>query len=117
MDFLQPLIEQLGARATKLELIFAGRRTAAQARSSAPLLRARAARLTREAGTSFDGPGRSGGSSGTGSRDPLVFGPNRIPQQNLPLPDRGGIGTKGKADPPGALAVLIAGQRISICNG
>jgi hypothetical protein len=35
----------------------------------------------------------------SGGRDPLVYGPNRIPPQNVPLPDRGGIGTKGKTDP------------------
>lgn len=32
------------------------------------------------------------------SRDPLVYGPNRIPPQNVPVPDRG-VGAKGKADP------------------
>ncbi len=43
------------------------------------------------------------GPSGTVSRgkDPLVYGPNRIPPQNVPVPDRGDIGTntKGKTDP------------------
>src|SRR5215210_6242885 len=34
------------------------------------------------------------------SRDPLVYGPTRIPAQNLPLPDRGAVGAKGtKSDP------------------
>lgn len=44
---------------------------------------------------------KDGGSaaSTTKPRDPLVYGPTRIPQQNLPLPDRDGIGTKGKTDP------------------
>jgi hypothetical protein len=44
---------------------------------------------------------RSGeGSRGSGSRDPLVHGPNRIPPQNVPLNDRGGVGAKNaKADP------------------
>ncbi len=47
---------------------------------------------------SKDGGGASAG--GGGNRDPLVYGPNRIPPQNVPLPDRGGIGTKGtKPDP------------------
>jgi len=40
---------------------------------------------------------KDGGSPG--KSDPLMAGPGRIPQQNLPLPDRGGIGTKGKTDP------------------
>jgi hypothetical protein len=40
-----------------------------------------------------------GGGGAAKSRDPLVYGPNRIPPQNVPLPDRGGIGAKGKADP------------------
>ena len=38
--------------------------------------------------------------AGGKSRDPLVYGPNRIPPQNVPVPDRGGIGAKGtKTDP------------------
>jgi hypothetical protein len=37
--------------------------------------------------------------SGTRSQDPLVGGPSRIPPQNVPLPDRGGIGANGKPDP------------------
>lgn len=41
-----------------------------------------------------------GGKGSGGSRDPLVHGPNRIPPQNVPLPDRGGVGAKGpRADP------------------
>ena len=41
-----------------------------------------------------------GGDGGSGrGRDPLVYGPNRIPPQNVPVPDRGGIGSKGKTDP------------------
>lgn len=40
-----------------------------------------------------------GTASTTKPRDPLVYGPTRIPQQNLPVPDRGGIGAKGKSDP------------------
>ncbi len=41
-----------------------------------------------------------GGSAGGGGRDPLVYGPNRIPPQNVPLPERGGVGVKGtKGDP------------------
>lgn len=40
-----------------------------------------------------------GGSSPEKSRDPLVFGPSRIPPQNVPVPDRGGVGSKGKSDP------------------
>jgi len=44
---------------------------------------------------------RSGdGGRGSGGRDPLVHGPNRIPPQNVPLNDRGGVGAKNaKADP------------------
>ncbi|MBA4186801.1 MAG: hypothetical protein C0467_02160 [Planctomycetaceae bacterium] len=46
----------------------------------------------------------SGGEVGAGGaptkiRDPLVYGPTRIPPQNVPLPERGGIGAKGRADP------------------
>jgi hypothetical protein len=43
----------------------------------------------------------SDGSKGSGGgRDPLVYGPNRIPPQNVPLHDRDGVGAKGtKADP------------------
>lgn len=33
------------------------------------------------------------------SRDPLVYGPTRIPPQNVPVPERGGVGAKGKTDP------------------
>jgi hypothetical protein len=40
-----------------------------------------------------------GNAAATKPRDPLVFGPTRIPQQNLPVPERGGLGTKGKTDP------------------
>ena len=50
------------------------------------------------AGCKSSGDGGSGGGAGK-SRDPLVYGPNRIPPQNVPLPDRGGLGAKGKADP------------------
>ena len=43
---------------------------------------------------------RSSGNKGSGGRDPLVFGPNRIPPQNVPLSERDGIGAKGtKSDP------------------
>lgn len=44
---------------------------------------------------------RSGeGGRGSGGRDPLVYGPNRIPPQNVPLNDRGGVGAKNtKTDP------------------
>ena len=31
--------------------------------------------------------------------DPLVHGPGRIPKQNLPVPDRGTTGPKGRPDP------------------
>jgi hypothetical protein len=36
---------------------------------------------------------------GTRNSDPLVSGPTRIPPQNVPLPDRTGIGSNGKTDP------------------
>lgn len=40
------------------------------------------------------------GVGGGRKNDPLVYGPTRIPRQDLPLPERDrGIGTKGKADP------------------
>ena len=40
------------------------------------------------------------GGKGSGGRDPLVYGPNRIPPQNVPLHDRGGVGAKNtKTDP------------------
>jgi hypothetical protein len=39
---------------------------------------------------------RSDGSKGSGSRDPLVYGPNRIPPQNVPLSDRSGVGVGAK---------------------
>jgi hypothetical protein len=45
---------------------------------------------------------KDGGSATTagGKRDPLVYGPTRIPPQNVPLPDRGAVGAKGpKSDP------------------
>jgi hypothetical protein len=45
---------------------------------------------------------KEGGIAGGGpSRgpDPLLAGPGRIPKQNLPVPDRGLAGGKGKADP------------------
>jgi hypothetical protein len=43
---------------------------------------------------------KDGGSSSTAPRDPLVYGPSRIPPQNVPLPDRTGVGVKGtKSDP------------------
>jgi hypothetical protein len=32
--------------------------------------------------------------------DPLVYGPNRIPPQNVPLPDRGSIGSTGTKNDP-----------------
>jgi hypothetical protein len=42
----------------------------------------------------------SDGGKGSGGRDPLVYGPNRIPPQNVPLHDRGGIGARNtKTDP------------------
>jgi hypothetical protein len=42
----------------------------------------------------------SDGGKGSGGRDPLVYGPNRIPPQNVPLHDRGGVGAKNtKTDP------------------
>ena len=41
-----------------------------------------------------------GGKGSGGGRDPLVYGPNRIPPQNVPVPERGGVGVKGtKGDP------------------
>jgi hypothetical protein len=44
--------------------------------------------------------GDGGNAAGNKPRDPLVYGPNRIPPQNVPLPDRGGVGAKGpKTDP------------------
>jgi hypothetical protein len=45
---------------------------------------------------------KDGGSASTtgGKRDPLVYGPTRIPAQNLPLPDRGAIGAKGTKNDP-----------------
>jgi hypothetical protein len=44
--------------------------------------------------------GDGGNAAGNKPRDPLVYGPNRIPPQNVPLPDRGGVGVKGpKPDP------------------
>jgi hypothetical protein len=43
---------------------------------------------------------RSGEGSKGGGRDPLVYGPNRIPPQNVPLHDRVGVGAKNtKSDP------------------
>lgn len=41
----------------------------------------------------------SRGDSGTKPRDPLVYGPNRIPPQNVPVNDRGGVGARGRTDP------------------
>jgi hypothetical protein len=41
--------------------------------------------------------GAPGAGVGRG-KDPLVAGPNLIPKQNVPLPERG-MGTKGKPDP------------------
>ena len=42
---------------------------------------------------------KDGAAGATKSRDPLVSGP-RIPAQNLPVPERGGVGVKGtKTDP------------------
>ena len=38
----------------------------------------------------------SSGDGQTKQRDPLVYGPTRIPPQNVPLPERGGIGTTGR---------------------
>ncbi|MCE9564093.1 MAG: hypothetical protein K8U57_18775 [Planctomycetes bacterium] len=49
---------------------------------------------------SRDGGGNVGGGSQGAMRDPLVYGAgSRIPPQNVPLPDRGGIGAKGRPDP------------------
>jgi len=49
---------------------------------------------------SRDSGGNVGGTSGQSKiRDPLVYGPTRIPPQNVPLPERGGIGAKGRSDP------------------
>jgi hypothetical protein len=45
------------------------------------------------------GGGIFGGASRPKERDPLVYGPGRIPPQNVPLPDRGAVGAKEKADP------------------
>lgn len=47
---------------------------------------------------SRDGGGNvSGGAAPSKVRDPLVYGPGaRIPPQNVPLPERGGIGSKGR---------------------
>ena len=42
---------------------------------------------------------KDGGSPVAKIRDPLVYGPNRIPPQNVPVPDRDGVGSKGTADP------------------
>lgn len=42
---------------------------------------------------------KDGGGGTGGGRDPLVYGPNRIPPQNVPVPGRGGVGTTPKADP------------------
>jgi hypothetical protein len=43
---------------------------------------------------------RGDGNKGSGGHDPLVYGPNRIPPQNVPLSDRNGVGVKGtKSDP------------------
>jgi hypothetical protein len=36
------------------------------------------------------------GSSGGKQRDPLVYGPSRIPPQNVPLPERDGVGSKDR---------------------
>ena len=42
----------------------------------------------------------SGGSGGGLTKnDPLIGGPGRIPKQNVPVPDRGTAGTKGRGDP------------------
>jgi hypothetical protein len=42
----------------------------------------------------------SDGGKGSGGRDPLVYGPNRIPPQNVPLHDRGGVGAKNTTTDP-----------------
>ena len=42
----------------------------------------------------------SDGGKGSGGRDPLVYGPNRIPPQNVPLHDRGGLGAKNTRTDP-----------------
>lgn len=43
---------------------------------------------------------RSDSGKASGGRDPLVYGPNRIPPQNVPLSDRGGVGAKGTRSDP-----------------
>jgi len=48
--------------------------------------------------TNKDTPGLSTGGGARG-KDPLVAGPNLIPKQNVPVPERG-IGTKGKTGDP-----------------
>lgn len=49
---------------------------------------------------SKDGGGGSVGGGTGGNRDPLVYGPNRIPPQNVPLNDRAGTPAKGTRTDP-----------------
>jgi hypothetical protein len=49
------------------------------------------------AGCKSSGKDTPGTGAGRG-KDPLVAGPNLIPRQNVPVPERG-IGSKGKSDP------------------
>ncbi|HJZ59716.1 MAG TPA: hypothetical protein VKE74_32535 [Gemmataceae bacterium] len=55
------------------------------------------------------------GKDGTGGLakgpDPLMGGPGRIPPQNVPVPDRGTAGTKGKSDPLIAAPTSRPGDR------
>jgi hypothetical protein len=55
------------------------------------------------------------GSLGRGS-DPLVYGPDRIPRQNVPLPDRGAVG-QGQTDPLIAAPTGRTGARDSSGGG
>lgn len=72
--------------------------TAASARTQSLSFRACAVGLF--ALSALAGCRSSDGGKGSGGRDPLVYGPNRIPPQNVPLHDRGGIGAKNaKSDP------------------
>lgn len=55
------------------------------------------------------------GSLGRGS-DPLVYGPDRIPRQNVPLPERGAVG-QGRTDPLIAAPTGRPGPRDSSGGG
>ena len=52
---------------------------------------------------------RSDGNKGSGSRDPLVYGPNRIPPQNVPLSDRSGVGAP-RAPKPTRCSIARSGR-------